>query len=178
MRIPSLSAARRAAAVAALLAASLWAQHADAGRKAAAPRPTIAGARVKAWKAKGTRFEHETLRMHGNIVHWERRAAGAKGTTKVTGKTWGSSYKGHQWQSGGKTLRKVTVKGTDGSKRQVWSVTEKNGTTRQTITGLPGGITRRITTWTAGKTQMTATRDYDASGTLVKSERTGHKKQD
>ena len=56
-----------------------------------------------------------------------------------------------------------------------FSVTDAKGTKRTTITGLPGGITRRITTWKAGGALMTHTRDYDAKGKLVKQQRIANK---
>jgi hypothetical protein len=124
----------RAAAIAVAALLALSARQADAGRRAA-PQPRVAGAKVKAWKASGTRFEHETLRMHGNVIHWERRATGKKGTTKVTGETWGSRYKGHEWRSGGKTLRKVKIQGSDGSTRRVFQVTDRSGASRVYVDG-------------------------------------------
>ena len=150
-------------------------QKAPARAKRAPVRARIEGAKVKSWKANGVEFQHETLRMSGKVVHWERRARRKSGTVSVRGKTWGSSYKGSEWQSGGKSLRKVTVKGTDGSTRRIFRVTEPNGTERTSIKGIPGVETRRITRWKLGNTMMTETRDFDAAGTLTARSRTGHK---
>lgn len=153
---------------------------ADAGR-APARKPTVAGAKPKAWKAGNTNFTHETLKdSGGNVIHWERTAkkAGKKaGTTKVTGATWGSSYKGHEWERGNNAFRAITMAGSDGSKTKQFSVTNAKGTKKTTITGLPGGVTRRITAWKAGNTVMTHTRDYDASGKVIKQHRSGNKAQ-
>jgi hypothetical protein len=142
---------------------------------ASAARTTASGATVRTWKANGTTFRTESQKMHGKTVHWERATTGKSGTTRVRGKTWGSTYKGHEWQKDGKNLRKVTVQGSDGSKRNVFSVTDRKGTKRTSITGLPDGTTRRITTWRVGNTQMTDTRDYGPDGKLVKRQRTGSK---
>jgi hypothetical protein len=162
---------RRGAAL--LLAAALvlaGAQAADAGRTPAR-KPTIAGAKLKSWKAGKTKFTHESLKdSGGNVIHWERtaRKSGQRGgTTKVSGETWGSSFKGHEWNSGGESFRAIDMKGSDGSKTRHFSVTDAKGTRKTTITGLPGGITRKITTWKAGGALMTHTRDYDASNKLV-----------
>lgn len=134
----------------------------EAGR---APRKaTIAGAKIKGWKAGNTRFTHESLKdAGGNVIHFERtaRKVGQRGgTTKVSGKTWGSSYKGHEWTQGGASFRAIDMKGSDGSKTKHFSVTDAKGTKKTTITGLPGGVTRKITTWKAGGALMTHTRDY------------------
>lgn len=161
--------------VALLIALSGYQAEAQRAARGAKVKPSVAGAKVKTWKANGTKFKHESLKMNGKTVHWERASTGKKGTTKVNGKTWGSSYKGNEWKSGNKMLRKVRVKGSDGSKREVFTVTEKNGTARKTIKGIPGVATRRITTWKVGNTQMTATRDYNASGKVISKQRTGSK---
>lgn len=133
MRIDSLLVTRRltAAVIAALIALS--SQQADAGRKA--PKPTIAGAKTRGWKANGTRFEHETLKMHGNIVHWERRATGKSGVTAIRGKTWGSSFTGQERKRASETVREVSYRNPDGSARTVSTVTDKKGTVRTTIGG-------------------------------------------
>jgi hypothetical protein len=173
---------RLAAVLAALLVALSGLRAAEAQQRAAssrsaatapAARTTPSGATVRTWKANGTTFRHENQRMHGKTVHWERATTGKSGTTRVRGKTWGSTYKGHEWQKDGKSLRKVTVEGSDGTRRGVFSVTDRKGTTRTTITGLPDGTTRRITSWRVGNTQMTDTRDYGADGKVVKRQRTG-----
>lgn len=163
--------ARKSAAL--LLAAAFvlaGARAAEAGR-APARKATIAGAKIKGWKSGNTRFTHETLKgPGGKVIHFERtaRKVGQRGgTTKVSGKTWGSSFKGHEWTSGGESFRAVDMKGSDGSNTKHFTVTDAKGTKRTTITGLPGGITRRITTWKAGGALMTHTRDYDASNKLV-----------
>lgn len=148
---------------------------APARAERAPARARVQGAKVRSWKANGVEFQHETLRMNGKVVHWERRATRKSGTVSVRGKTWGSSYKGNEWQSGGKSFRKVTVKGTDGSRRRVFRVTEPNGTERTSIKGIPGVETRRITRWKLGNTVMTETRDFDAAGKLSSRARTGHK---
>ena len=152
--------------IAFLLAAAFvlaGARAADAGR-APARKATIAGAKIKGWKAGNTRFTHETLKDGGgNVIHFERTAkkVGQRGgTTKVSGKTWGSSYKGHEWTKGGESFRAIDMVGSDGSKTKHFTVTEVNGTKKTTITGLPGGVTRKITTWKAGSALMTHTRDY------------------
>ncbi|HLU68443.1 MAG TPA: hypothetical protein VKZ63_19295 [Kofleriaceae bacterium] len=147
----------------------------EAQRAARAKAKAKPAATSRTWTANGTRFRHETQRMHGKVVHWERGTTGKSGVTKLRGKTWGSSYKGHEWKSGDKTLRKVTVNGSDGTKRKVFSVTNGKGTKRTTITGLPGGQTRRITRWQVGNTNMTDMRDYGADGKLTKRQRFGHK---
>ena len=171
---------RRASHLAALFVGLLFAlsgvqAHAQRAARSAKAKPTVAGAKVKSWKANGTKFQHETLKMGGKVVHWERASTGKKGSTKINGKTWGSSYKGNQWKSGNKMLRKVRVKGTDGSKREVFSITEKSGTKRTTIKGIPGVATRRITTWKVGNTQMTSTRDYGKDGKVTAQSRSGQK---
>jgi hypothetical protein len=165
--------AARTVAVLVALLVSLAGFQAEAQRAARAkPKP---GATTKTWTANGTTFTHTNQKMHGKTVHWERASTKKNGVTTLRGKTWGSPYKGHTWKSGDKTLRKVKVDGSDGTKREVFSVTDRKGTTRTTITGLPGGTTRRITSWKVGNTKMTDTRDYGADGKLVKRHRTGHK---
>ena len=171
--VASVRAARTVAILVALLVslAGFQAEAQRAARTAAKPKPTGA----KTWTANGTQFRHENVKMHGKTVHWERAATKKNGVTTLRGKTWGSSYKGHSWKSGDKTLRKVKVDGSDGTKRNVFSVTDKKGTTRTTITGLPGGTSRRITTWKVGNTNMTDVRDYGADGKLTKRQRYGSK---
>lgn len=163
------------AAMMAGLLIMLMAGQADAGRVKA--KPSIAGSKVSKWKAKGTSFKHETLRRgkRGPVLHWQRSATKKNGTTNVVGKTWGTPFKGTEWKSGDKQLRKVTQKAADGTTRTVFSVTGAKGTTRTSIKGIPGIPTRRITSWTVGGTHMTAVRDLNANGKVVKSERRGHK---
>ena len=154
--------------IATLLAAAFLlagAHVAEAGRPAAR-KATMAGASIKSWKQGNARFTHESLKGTGgrNVIHWERtsRKLGQRaGTFKVWGKTWGSAYKGHEWKQDGKSFRAVDMKGSDGSETKHFSVTDDaTGTKKTTITGLPGGVTRKITTWKAGGALMTHTRDY------------------
>jgi hypothetical protein len=153
------------------------ARAAEAGR-AQARKATIAGAKIKSWKSGNTDFTHESLKDgRGNVIHFERTAkkVGQKGgTTKVSGKTWGSSFKGHEWSRGNLSFRAIAMKGADGSKTKHFTVTDAKGTRRTTITGLPGGVTRRITTWKAGGALMTHTRDYVGSK-LVAQQKTVNK---
>jgi hypothetical protein len=168
-----LSLARFAFALA-LILPLLLASSASAQKARAAKSRTVNGVKVTKWKAGNTRFEHRT---HGNSkIGWERHTTGKSGVTKIHGKLWGSKVKGESASQGGKTLSLMTATGKNGQTRQTVTFKDTNGTVRKTIKMAPEGITRKITSWFMGGTKMTATRDYDSSGKLLKKSRTGHKR--
>jgi len=117
-----------------------------------------------AWTANGVRYTHETQRMHGKVVHWERTATMKDGSTKIVGKTWGSSYKGSEQRDGNTRYRHVTVQGSDGTTRDVTSAHGDLGSSHTVIRGIPGIGTRTVRTTIVNGAPVTKTEDTDVAG--------------
>ena len=151
----------------------LFAVDASANRVAKTKaKPTIAGAKVKTWKAKGTSFRHETLRSDGgSIIHWQRSATTRSGVTNFHGVTWGTKIRGTAHKANGLEFRTATRTHADGSNSYSISSVSPTGTKKSLVTTREGNL--KSTSWNLGNTRMTDTRRYNQQGELLGRTRRG-----